>query len=119
MPTARFERLDAWREAHRLSLDVSRLCRGLPSHERYELASQLRRAARSVPANLAEGVGAPSPAVFLRHIGIALGSLAEVDNHLICARDEGYLTPDACLGWRTRLWRVKGLVLMLGKSLRR
>jgi len=102
-----------------MAVDLSRLCRGFPSDERYQLASQLRRAARLVPANIAEGVGSQSPATFLRHLGIALGSLAETDNHLLCARDEGYLTPEACEEWRTRLWRLKGLVLMLTKSLRR
>ena len=92
MPLARFEQLDAWRLSHELAMDLSRLARTFPADERFELAAQLRRAARSVSANLAEGVGSQSRATFLRHIWIALGSIAEVENHLICARDEGYIT---------------------------
>ena len=118
MPLARFERLDAWRLSHQLAIDLSRLARTFPADERFELAAQLRRAARSVPANLAEGVGSQSSATFLRHIWIALGSIAEVENHLIVARDEGYITAEACEQLRDRIWRVKGLVVMLARSLK-
>ncbi len=119
MPTARFERLDAWRQSHQLAVELSRVCRRFPPDERFELAAQLRRAARSIPANIAEGVGSQTPATFLRHLGIALGSMAEVENHLIVARDEGYLTPDTYEELRTRAWRAKGLIVMLARSLRR
>jgi four helix bundle protein len=115
----RHESLDAWREAHALAMDLSRIASTFPPHERFELAAQLRRAARSIPANLAEGAGSASSATFLRHVGIALGSAAEVDNHLVCARDEGYISAETCAALRERLWKVRGLVLMLGRSLRR
>jgi four helix bundle protein len=100
-------------------MDISRLCRGFPSYERYELAKQLRRAARSVPANLAEGVGSQTPLTFLRHIGIALGSLAETENHLLVAREEGYVTPDVCESLRLRAFGVLGLMLPLKRSLQK
>lgn len=119
MPHYRHQDLRAWQDAHKLALDVSQISRRLPLHERYDLADQLRRAARSIAANLAEGAGSQSSSTFLRHIAVALGSIAELDNHLICARDEGYMTPEACTEWRGRLWKVRGLVLFLAKSLRR
>jgi four helix bundle protein len=118
MRLARFERLDAWRLSHQLAIDLSRLARTFPADERFELAAPLRRAARSVPANLGEGVGSQSSATFLRHIWIALGSIAEVENHLICARDEGYITAETCEQLRDRIWKVKGLVVMLARSLK-
>jgi len=115
----RYQDLRAWQDAHRLALDISQFCRGLPPEEDHHLADQLRRAARSVPANLAEGAGSQSTATFQRHAAIALGSIAELDNHLICARDEGYLTGERCAEWRDRVWKLRGLVLFLARSLRK
>src|SRR6187397_1209555 len=100
MARSRFEDLRAWRDSFALSMDISRLCRGFPAHERFDLTFQLRRSARSVPANLAEGVGTQTPATFLRHAGIALGSLAETENHVLVAYAEGYITQDCCHGLR-------------------
>ena len=56
MATAkRFQNLDDWQKSHQLVLDVYRVTRSFPSEERYGLSSQMRRAAVSVPANIAEG----------------------------------------------------------------
>jgi len=119
MSGSRFEDLRVWRDASALALDLSRLARQFPADERYELATQLRRAARSIPANIAEGAGSQSAGTFLRHIGIALGSTAEVENHLICARDEGYITPEVCHQLRERAANIRGLLVLLARSLAR
>ncbi len=63
-----------------------------PGHERYGLVQQLRRAAVSAPANVAEGYARRGQAEFKRFLGITLGSLAEVDTLLLLSRDQGYLT---------------------------
>jgi len=118
MVTRPYEALDAWRRAHALSLRLTALCRRLPAHERFELASQLRRAARSVPANLAEGKGAFGPALFLRHVQVALGSLSEVDYFLVCARDEGYIGATECEDLATEAWEIRGLLVRLATALR-
>jgi len=65
-----------------------------PRHELYGLASQLRRAAVSVPSNLAEGASRNSRGEFRQFIGTARGSLAEVETQLEIARDLGYLPQD-------------------------
>lgn len=119
MPTHRYEALLAWQESFRLSIDISHLCNRFPSHERFDLAIQLRRAARAIPANIAEGANSQTTSTFIRHLGIALGSVGEVDNHLKTAHGEGYMTPETCEQWRDRLWKVRGLVLALRKSLER
>ena len=119
MVRSRFEDLRAWRDMFALAMDISRLCRRFPPYERYDLTFQLRRSARSVHANLAEGVGSQTASTFLRHIGIALGSLAETENHLLVARAEGYITPEACERLRERAQAVRGLMTRLGWSLRR
>jgi four helix bundle protein len=64
---------------------------GFPSAETYGLTNQLRRAAVSVPANIAEGQGRTSPREFAHHLSIALGSLCEVETHLLIAQRLAYL----------------------------
>jgi len=119
MPTSRFEELHVWRESFALALSISNICRGFPSHERYDLVPQLRRAARSVHNNLAEGVGSQTAATFLRYVYIALGSMSEVENHLLIARAEGYITDATCMELRERAGKVRGLLLLLAASLRK
>jgi four helix bundle protein len=83
--------LAAWRYCHELAVAVHRAAAALPPAERYELSSQLRRAATSVSANVAEGYARFGGAEFARGLSIAMGSLAEVDALLMLARDVGYL----------------------------
>ena len=110
--------LDAWRRSHALSLRLTALCNTFPRYERFELGSQLRRAARSVPANLAEGRGAYGRGLYHRHVQIALGSLAEVDYYLLCASDEGYASKDLCEELAMEAWEIRGLLVRLALSLR-
>ena len=88
---ASYRSLVAWQVAHELALDVSRTVRKFPKEERFELTSQLRRAALSAPANLAEGRGTFGARGFLRYVRIAASSLAEVDYLLLYAHDMDYL----------------------------
>ncbi len=92
----RFTNLKVWQEAHSLVLDVYRLSRGFPSEERYGLTSQLRRAALSVPTNIAEGSKRRSNAEFARFLNIAEASLAESEYLLMVARDLDYAERAVC-----------------------
>jgi len=78
-----------------ISLDVTetlyRVTSDWPKHEQYGLISQVRRAAVSVPANIAEGAGRRTPGEFMHFVGIARGSLAELETLLIVARRLDYL----------------------------
>ena len=76
------ERLDVWQDAMSLVEAVYRLTAGLPDSERFGLVSQMRRAAVSVPSNIAEGAARRSTAEYLRFLSIARGSLAELDTQL-------------------------------------
>lgn len=73
--------LKVWQKAMELTIDTYALAKLFPDSERFGLTSQVQRAAVSVPANIAEGhaIGLPKP--FLRHLRIALGSLAELETH--------------------------------------
>ena len=79
----------------RLAGDVYRLSAQFPKHETYGLASQLQRSAVSLPSNIAEGHGRNSSKEFNHFLGIALGSLAELETQLILAQHLNYLTEEA------------------------
>ena len=91
---ASYEDLVVWQKAHALAISVYGLAKHLPPDERYAIWDQLRRAAVSVPANIAEGSGTGSDGLMSRHLAIAGGSLAEVRYLLLLARDLGYLPAD-------------------------
>ena len=83
--------LEVWRCAVELSTRAYQLTGKLPASERSGLTSQIRRAAASVPANIAEGSGRLYPKEYVRHISIARGSLMELDAHLAVAVNAGLL----------------------------
>lgn len=81
-----------WQLAMRLAADVETLAARFPVHERYGLASQLRRAATSIPLNIAEGWARPTR-VYINHLSIALGSKAELKTQLELAVKIKLVTP--------------------------
>ena len=85
-----FQELEVWRISHELTLAVYRASQGFPADERFGLQSQMRRAASSVPANIAEG-SALTNDQFRHHLRIAMGSATELEYHLILARELDYL----------------------------
>jgi four helix bundle protein len=86
-----FQKLVVWQKAHQLTLDVYRITRTYPKEELYGLTSQTRRAAASIPANIAEGCGRNSGADLARFLHIGAGSASELDYHLILARDLDFI----------------------------
>jgi len=89
---ARFEDLSVWQKAHQLVLQVYRITGSFPAEERFGLSSQMRRAAVSVPANLAEGFKKRGVKDKLNFYNIAQGSLEELRYYLILSKDLGYLS---------------------------
>ena len=81
-----FRDLQVWRKAMQLTVTIYRLTQGFPREEVYGLTSQIRRAAVSVPSNIAEGQGRLSPGEFRQFLGIARGSVCEVQTQLEIAR---------------------------------
>jgi len=88
----RFEDLSVWQKAHQLVLQVYRITGSFPAEERFGLSSQMRRAAVSVPANLAEGFKKRGVKDKLNFYNIAQGSLEELRYYLILSKDLGYLS---------------------------
>ena len=92
----RFTDLKVWQRSQALTLQIYRASAAFPAQERFGLTSQLRRAAVSVPANIAEGSKRDSRTDYARFLNIAEGSLAEAECLLLLARDLGYLPAEVC-----------------------
>jgi four helix bundle protein len=90
-----YEKFDAWRTSHQLALEVYNITSKWPKSERYELTSQTRRAALSVPTNIAEGAAKKGTREFRRYLDISLGSLSELSYLLRFSRDLGFLPEEA------------------------
>ena len=93
-PAQNFKDLIVWQKSHAIVLEVYTLTRRLPREELFGLTSQMRRAAVSIPANIAEGFkrrGKPDKA---RHMNIAQGSLEEMQYYFVLCADLSYLPPD-------------------------
>jgi four helix bundle protein len=88
----RFTDLKVWQRGHALVLSVYRMTTGFPLNERYGLTSQVRRAALSVPTNIAEGSKRLTGQEYARFLNIAEASLAETEYLLMVSRDLGYIT---------------------------
>ena len=95
MPSRNYTELIAWQKAMVLLEAVYKASAGLPMEERFGLVAQIRRAAVSIPANIAEGEGRRSRAAFLNHLSIAYGSLREVETLIHAAHRLGYFTQES------------------------
>jgi four helix bundle protein len=116
-----YRELEVWKKAMNLVVDCYRLASQFPKTEVYGLASQLQRAAVSVPANIAEGQGRSHTKEFLNHLSVAYGSLMEVETHVQIASRLNYLddsTLGAILEETGQLGRMlNGLIQSLNRKL--
>lgn len=86
-----FQKLTVWQKAMDLTVSLYEATQEFPDEERYGLTSQMRRAAVSVPSNIAEGSGRNSNQQFNYHIGVAAGSASELFTQVLLAKAFGYL----------------------------
>lgn len=86
-----FRNLKVWEKAHLLALDSYRFTNDFPKQEMFGLTSQIRRAAVSIAANIAEGCGKSGNGEFQRFLNIATGSASELEYHFLLARDLGFI----------------------------
>lgn len=86
-----YEDLIAWQKAYEVVLEVYRITKQLPDDERFGLISQMRRAAVSIPSNIAEGWGRTSRPDYVRFLKMAVGSAYELQTQARLATDLGYL----------------------------
>ncbi len=102
-----FRKLRIWHAAHALALEVYRTVSSFPADERFALAAQLRRAAISIPADIAESCGRRFRRDEAHLRQVAFGSACELEAELLLARDLGYLTPDEHRRTEQRVVEVK------------
>lgn len=117
-PIRCYRDLIVWKAAMQLVVDCYKLAAFFPSDERFALMSQLKRAAVSVPANIAEGHGLASRKDYLRHLSIANGSLAEVETHIEIALRLEFVTVDKAAKAREQATEVSRLLYGLRKALK-
>ena len=111
-----YEDLEVWKEAIELVLEVYDGVDQFPAHERFAMSPQLRRAAVSIPSNIAEG-HSRSRKEFLHFLAIARGSLQELVTLVIIAERRSYLTLERIAAIRDRSNRVGRLLSGLRRSL--
>jgi four helix bundle protein len=106
----RFEDIDAWKEARRLSAETYTATRSRAFRADSSLQDQLRRASVSIMANIAEGFDSGSTREFLKFLTYALRSGSELQSHLYVALDQAYISPEAFQRLYDEARSVKNLV---------
>ena len=86
-----FHKLRVWEKSHKIALEIYKITRSFPKEEVYGLTSQMRRAAVSIPTNIAEGCGRGSNPDLLRFLHISMGSASELEYLLQLSNDLKYL----------------------------
>jgi four helix bundle protein len=119
MKLVHYRELIVWQKGVSLVTDVYRWTMNFPKSELYGLTSQIRRAAASVPANIAEGQGRRSRGEFKQFLGHARGSLYELETHILVARNLGYFSEVESSQMFARVHEVGRLLNGLLRSLER
>lgn len=114
-----YKKYEVWEKAHQLTLIVYKEVTGcFPKSEQFELVSQIKRAAYSVPLNIAEGCGRHSDKDFVRFLDISLGSVQELEYCFLLAKDLGYLKEELYSKLYEKANEVKAKLIRLIKSIR-
>jgi four helix bundle protein len=118
-PIRAYRDLGVFRESYASALAVSKLVKGFPGVEQFEPARQMRRAARSIPANIVEGWAKRASAPeFKRYLQIAIGSCDETRLWLEMSKDEGYVSEQDCKEFTGRFNRIGAMLQGLWKQWR-
>ena len=113
-----FRELKVWEKGHLLTLRLYNVTSAFPREELYGLTSQIRRAASSIPTNIAEGCCRNSDADFARFLQMALGSASELEYLLLLSGDLKLLSTEHCISLSNETTEVKRMLASLLKKLR-
>ena len=114
-----FKQLQVWQKSFSLTLSIYHATKDFPRAELYGLTSQIRRAAASTAANIAEGCGRGSQAEFARFLQIASGSASELQCHLLIAHELNFLDSHVQAQLENKLVEIKKMLASLIKSIKR
>ena len=112
-----FRKLAVWEKAYRLAVNIHRLSLSIPRSSNGAFISQIRRAAESIPSNIAEGTGRGSDADFARVLQIAIGSSSELESHLQFGTDVGLIPGELFEARKADVIAVRRMLIGLRKKL--
>jgi four helix bundle protein len=113
-----YSKLQVWQRSHQLVLALYRCTKAFPTDERYGLTAQLRRAALSVPTNIAEGSKRIAPRDYAHFLNMAEGSLSETEYLVLLSRDLGYIPVDTARGYLAQTSELLKMLHALRKTVR-
>jgi four helix bundle protein len=114
-----FKDLLLWQEAHQLTLNVYEASKNFPKEEIFGITSQIRRAAVSIPCNIAEGCGRYTSKDFANFLQIALGSTNETDYLTLLARDLNHLPEKQFIVLQERINKIRAMNINLIEKVRK
>jgi four helix bundle protein len=110
--------LDAWRVAVELAVEVYEATKSFPKDEQYGMIVQMRRAANSIPSNIAEGAARQGDREFIQFLHVALGSASELDTQLEIAKRVNLTTRESLEDLQNRVARINQMLRGLVRSLK-
>ncbi|MDF2386913.1 four helix bundle protein [Nostoc ellipsosporum NOK] len=113
-----YKKLKVWDKSHQFVLDLYNVCQTFPREETYGLTQQLKRAAASIPANIAEGCGKRSNAEFAHFLNIALGSANETDYFLLLGYDLSFIGKNEYDRLAAQINKIKAMLIGLINKVR-
>lgn len=114
----RYKELMAWKLAIEIVKDIYQVTDSFPKQEQFGLTNQIRRAAVSIPSNIAEGAGKYTSGDFCRFLSIAMGSCNEVETQLIISYELGYIRLNEYKKTKEKLSRIQNMLFRLQNRLR-
>jgi len=114
-----YKELNVWQKSYQFCLEIYRVTQKFPKEERYGITSQIRRAAVSVPSNIAEGYGRKTTKEYIQFLYIAYGSNCELETQILLSGDLGYIETDKLEILRDGVEEVERMLKALIKSLER
>jgi four helix bundle protein len=112
-----YKELKVWQKSYQLSLELYKITKGFPGDEKYGLTSQMRRAAVSVPSNIAEGYGRKTTRDYIRSLYLAYGSNCELETQILLSGDLGYIKAQEKEMLQKNVGEVERMLKALIKSL--
>lgn len=113
-----YKELKVWQKSYKMCLEIYRVTKNFPNEEKYGLTSQIRRAAVSVPSNIAEGYGRKTTSEYIHALYIAYGSNCELETQLLLSGDLAYITQEDMNKLIQDIGEIERMLKALIKSLK-
>lgn len=112
-----FRKYTVWEQSHKLTLEVYEITKSFPNDEKFGLVSQIRRAAVSIPTNIAEGCGKVSDKDFARFLNISFGSTSELEYLIFLSKDLSYINQETSEQFQHKIESIKKQLYQFIKKL--